>query len=511
MNIKTTLFIVLATIGLQSNAQNAGQLDSSFGTAGKVIANPYGYQEIYASAVQSDGKIVAVGMSRNSNDYNFCVMRFNANGAVDTSFGTNGGMYVDMRNGGYYDFAKAVVIQPDGKIIVGGYAGLTASNGGGYFGLIRLNTNGTLDSTFGTAGKTSFPVGVAATSEQNNRINKLELQSNGKIIAVGQAYNTSSSYDFAIVRLNADGSLDTDFSNDGKATVNFGTFDEAALNVKIELDGKILVAGQANDDLALVRFFDDGGIDTTFGTNGKTLTLTSETNYSFNYMDAVAFQSDGKILALGTVSNDVALRRFNTDGTIDTTFGTNGKVQTDIDNTSSDKASTGFLIQPDGYIIATSTCATGGTNYFATLRYTPTGILDNAFSNDGKVLTNMAGGFNSAMSAILQPDGKLVISGFAGFTGQTGFALARYGTGLLGTDAFATNKVKLYPNPTVGIINVATQNTDLIDSSYLVLDQLGKTVFNGTLNFTNQIDLSGLNAGVYFVRIENATFKIVKQ
>lgn len=510
MNVKTTLFSALLMVCLYANAQNPGQLDASFGTAGKVIANPYGYQEIYASAVQSDGRIVSVGMSRNTNDYNFSVMRFNINGTVDTSFGTNGAMYVDMRNGGYFDSAKAVVIQPDGKIIVGGSAGLSTSNGACYFGLIRLNTNGTLDTTFGTAGKTSFPVGVATSSNQDNRIHKLALQSDGKILAVGEAYNDATSEDIAIVRLNTDGSLDTDFSNDGKATVNFGTFEEKALNLRIDPDGKILMAGEINDDLGLVRFYNDGGIDTSYGTNGKLLTETSETGYSFNYLTAVAFQADGKILALGTVSSDVAIRRINSDGTIDTTFGTNGKVQTDIDNTSSDSASTGFLIQPDGYIIATSICATGGTNYFATLRYTLNGLLDNTFSNDGKVLTNMASGYNSAMSAILDQDGKLLISGFAGFTGQTGFALARYGTGILGTIQFERSITKLYPNPTSDKVHIVSTDVNFDIVTYSIVDPMGKTIVNGKLIDTNQIDLSGLNAGVYFIKIENQDFKIIK-
>ena len=508
MKIKTTLFIALTFIGLKSNAQNPGQLDSSFGTAGKVIANPYGYMEIYASAIQTDGKIVSVGRSKNGTDYNFCAMRFNTNGSVDTTFGTNGAFYVDMRGGGYFDSANAVIIQPDGKIIVGGFASINTNAGVCYFGLIRLNPNGTLDSTFGTAGKTSFPVGVASGVEVDNRIYALGLQPDGKILAVGSAYNSSSLDDFAIARLNTDGSLDVDFSNDGKATVDYQGYGEAAIQVKVEPSGKILVAGYVREDFGMVRFYDDGTIDTTYGTSGKILAATTNT-FTFG-ISAVAFQQDGKAVVLGTNGNDVAMCRVNVDGSFDTAFGVSGKVITDIDNSSSDDGSSGLLIQPDGKIIATALCATGGTNYFATLRYTDAGVLDTTFSNDGQILTNMAGGYNSPTSATLQPDGKLVIGGFAGFTGQTGFALARYGTGILETDAFTVNTFKVYPNPTSGVVNIINQNADLAHTPYTLIDQLGKTLINGNLG-TNQIDLSGLNAGVYFVKIENSAFKIVKQ
>lgn len=508
MKMKTTLFIALVTIGLHSNAQNPGQLDSTFGTAGKVIANPYGYMELYASAVQPDGKIVSVGRSKNGTDFNFCAMRFNANGSTDTTFGTNGAFFVDMRGGGYFDSANAVIIQPDGKIIVGGFASINTNPGVCYFGLIRLNPNGILDSTFGTGGKTSFPVGVGG-SDIDNRIKQLALQPDGKIIAVGSAYNNSTLDDFAIVRLNIDGSLDTDFSNDGKATVDYQGLGEAAILVKVESSGKILVAGNVRNDFGMVRFYDDGSIDTTYGTSGKILVAT--TNIFTSSIVAGTFQQDGKAVMLGTNGNDVAICRINVDGSFDTAFGVSGKVITDIDNSSGDAGSSGFLIQPDGKIIATALCSTGGTNYFATLRYTDAGVLDTTFSNDGKVLTNMASGFNSAMSAVLQPDGKLVIGGFAGFSSQTGFALARYGTGILGTTQFERSFIKLYPNPTLDKVSIVSTNVDLTKAEYCVVDQLGKTILNGKLITTNQIDLSGLNAGVYFIKVENESFKIIKQ
>lgn len=511
MNLKVTLFTASLLTSLMSLAQNPGTLDTSFGTNGKTTTDLYGYQEIFNMAIQSDGKSVLVGRSKTGSNYNFCVFRYNTNGTIDTSFGTNGATSIDMKGNGGFDEARAIVIQPDGKIVVGGSAGLETNNGTCHFGLVRLNTNGTLDTTFGTAGKTSFPVGTSTSPD--NRIYNLTLQPDGKIIAIGEASSPGTFDDFAIVRLNTDGSLDSDFSNDGKTTVSFVNLNDKALKTLLQPDGKIIVAGSASSDLGIVRFFDDGSIDTSFGTNGKILLETSETDFSFT-LSNLEFQADGKIILLGTVSGDVALRRINVDGTIDTTFGVNGKVKTDIDNTSTDSGSTGLLIQPDGNIIATAMCSTGSVNYFGILRYTSAGVLDNTFSNDGKVLTNFLSGFNTATSVALQADGKLLVSGFTGFTGQTHSAIARYNTGVnLGTSIFDATTIKVYPNPTLNEVNIESTIIDLTNQNYSVVDQIGKTVLLGKLNnqINNKIDLSQLNSGVYFIKIANAAFKVVKQ
>ncbi|MCK7591246.1 T9SS type A sorting domain-containing protein [Subsaxibacter sp. CAU 1640] len=510
MNLKTTLFSVgLIFAGLSLQSQTPGSLDTSFGTNGKVLTNLYGYQEIFDTALQSDGKIISVGRSKNGNDYNFCIFRHNVDGSLDTSFGTNGGVVIDIKGNADYDEARAVVVQPDDKIIVGGSAGLEATNGNSHFALVRLNVNGTLDSTFGTGGITSFIVG-SDTSDPDGRIYKLKLQADGKILAAGSARNTTTFRDFALVRLLSNGALDSDFSNDGKVTVDFGYILDRAVDFNIEDDGKITVVGDTSSDVGLARFFDYGSLDTSYGTSGK---ITVDNGSTF-IMSGAAFQPDGKVLVLGNISNDLVLRRLNTDGTFDATFGTAGSVTTDIDNSSSDTGSTDLLVQPDGNIIVTALCNTGGTRYFGILRYTGAGTLDPTFSNDGIVLTNFLGGANTATSALFQNDGKLVIGGFAGFTGQTELALARYYTGIsLGTPTVENATVKVYPNPTSGILNIQNSLNSLASQKYSVVDQLGRVVANGTFmdGINNQINLSTLNSGVYHIVLQNTTIKIVKQ
>jgi len=507
MNIKLSSVVALTLLVSSTTllAQNPGTLDTSFGTSGKVITDLYGYQEINDVAIQSDGKIVSIGRSKHGTDYNFAVYRHLPNGTIDTSFGTNGGVFVDIKGTNRFDQANVVVIQPDGKILVAGSAGLATDNSTAHFGFIRLNTNGTLDTTFGTGGKTSFAVGNNS-STPNNRVFDMKLQSDGKIVAVGKASNTSSFSDFGIVRLNADGSLDTDFSNDGKYTVDLGyVLDEAThLNINTA-NGKILIAGETNSNLGLAMINDDGSLDTTFGTGGKMI-VDFDNSLIFS---GVAFQNDGKILVSGNESGDIVVYRVDANGTLDTSFGTNGKTITDLDSGSVDKSSKTLIIQPSGEIIVIGETNTGSTNYFALVRYTSSGQLDTTFSNDGIVLTNFGPGFNSTTSAVFQPDGKLVVAGFTGFSGQTALALARYNTGVtLNTQSNTISKINLYPNPVTDLITV--EGVFEVNSHYRIFDALGREVKKGLIKSENStsINVSNLSKGTYYINID--TFDVVK-
>jgi len=483
----------------------AGSLDTSFGTSGKVITDLYGYQEINDVALQSDGKIISVGRSKHGTDYNFAIYRHLANGTLDTTFGTNGGIFVDMKGTNRFDQANVVLIQPDGKILVAGSAGLATDNSTAHFGFIRLTVNGALDTTFGTGGKTSFVVGNNSSSP-NNRVFDMKLQSDGKIVAVGKASNTSSFSDYGIVRLNADGSLDTDFSNDGKYTVDLGyVLDESThLNIN-EANGKILMAGETNSNLGLVMINGDGSLDTTFGTAGK---MIVDLNNALVY-SGVAFQNDGKILVSGNESGDIVVYRILTDGTLDTTFGTNGKALTDLDSGSVDKASKTMMIQPNGEIIVVGETNTGATNYFALVRYTNTGQLDTSFSSDGIVLTNIGSGFNSTTSAVFQPDGKLVVAGFTGFTGQTALALARYNTGItLGVGTNNIKNIRLFPNPVTELITI--DGLFEMNSNYSIFDTQGRQVVKGVIKTDNSatLNVGHLSKGTYHIAIDG--FQSVK-
>lgn len=324
-----------------------GSLDTGFGTNGVVTYDFDGFPDrARAIALQQDGKIVVVGESNVNSAQNFGLVRYNADGTLDAGFGTGGSVFTDFA--GNNDYAYAVAIQPDGKIIVAGDVGI---GGLFYFGLARYNSNGSLDGTFGTGGKTfNLPNGSA---------NSLAIQSNGKIVAAGTVSTGGSDPDFAVARYNSDGSLDTTFNGTGEVTTNFSGTSDSLAGLALQSNGKIIVAGSAlingTTDFALIRYNSDGSLDTAFGTNGK---VSTDFALQADSATSVEVQADGKIVAAGlaTISTDPgdsAIARYNPDGTLDAGFGANGKVT--IDFASSYDTASDIAIQADGKIVIAGT------------------------------------------------------------------------------------------------------------------------------------------------------------
>ena len=290
----------------------AGDLDISFDGDGKVTtAVGSGNDYAYSVAIQSDGKIVVAGESGNSpGNRDFALTRYNANGSLDISFDGDGKVTTDFGSR-FDDVAYSVAIQSDGKIVVAGYS---LNSGGNWdFALTRYNANGSLDISFDGDGKVTTDFGGAL-----DRAVSVAIQSDGKIVAAGYSDN-GSNRDFALTRYNSNGSLDTTFDGDGKVTTDFGSID-TALSVAIQSDGKIVVAGYSgntpfNWDFALTRYNSNGSLDTTFDGDGK---VTTAIGISSDYAFSVAIQSDGKIVAAGYSDNgssnrDFALTRYNVD------------------------------------------------------------------------------------------------------------------------------------------------------------------------------------------------------
>src|SRR5438094_1716665 len=248
-----------------------GDLDPTFGTDGKVLTDfDHSTDIAYAVAVQTDGKLVVVGTTYLDNDFSnedFAVARYNPDGTLDKTFGVGGKVQTDFP--GLAAVASSVVIQPDGKIVVAGGA-FPLFTFLGDFKVVRYNPNGSLDTSFGDGGivTTSFP-------GDGSYAFAVALQSDGKIIATGTDFvdfnpGDMSNTDFALARYNPDGSLDTTFGNGGTVTTDFLGSEDDAFSVLIQLDGKIVAVGSANDpakfyDFAAVRYLSNGTIDTTFG------------------------------------------------------------------------------------------------------------------------------------------------------------------------------------------------------------------------------------------------------
>ena len=316
-----------------------GSLDSGFGSGG-LVATPFSVYTLggaRAVALQPDGKLVVAG-TLYPGQREFGVARYDADGSLDTSFASGGLATVPF----YYwesEDARAIVVQPDGKIVVGGRGALA-----------RLDTDGTLDPTFGSGGIAHLTALVPGTAFA------LALQPDGKIVVAG---TDGGGFDFAIARVNSDGSPDTSFSGDGVATMGFMPTAAyvSAQAVIIQPDGKIVVAGSASgyqQYFALARFDQDGTLDTGFGSGGGILTTFPSTIGQVAY--ALALQADGRIVVAGKAYLDpgttvFALARYLTDGALDLTFGTGGRVMADFPASPKDAAAA-VALRPDGRIVA---------------------------------------------------------------------------------------------------------------------------------------------------------------
>jgi uncharacterized delta-60 repeat protein len=382
----------------------SGALDTTFNGTGKLLLS-FGAgadDEAYA-ALYDGGQILAAGSSAvNQNNNDFALVRLNSDGSRDATFGSNGVVTADILDRDAS--AKGLSIQSDGKFVVAG----SADNGDhNIFALARYNLDGSLDSSFASNGKVT-------TDLFTNRAeaNAVQLQADGRIVAAGFSYNGSND-DFAVVRYNTNGTLDSTFGSGGKVTTPIGTARDDANALAIQPDGKIVLAGASDtgsySDFALARYNTNGTLDTSFGNNGKVITAVSSQN---DGALAVRLQSDGKIVAAGytVVSGsdaDFALVRYNTNGSRDFSFGNLGIVTTDMAGGTVDEAFT-MAIQPDSKIILGGFVLSGGNAFVGLARYATNGTLDTTFGSSGKVITQIGAVSDYCTTLALQPDGKIL-------------------------------------------------------------------------------------------------------
>jgi uncharacterized delta-60 repeat protein len=316
LGIQSDNKIVAAGYSLLSGTENVftlvryntdGSLDADpvtgFGAAHTgIVTTPIGSLKDYALAlgIQSDNKIVVAGYSFNNNKYDFALVRYKTDGSLDTGFGTGGKVTTSIGNGSLNDYANALGIQSDGKIVAAGYS----YNGTKYnITLVRYNADGSLDTGFGTGGIVTTSIGSGSIID--DKAHALVIQSDGKILVAGSSYdNTRSKYNFVLVRYNTNGTLDNPgFGTGGIVTTPIGSdgyWDFAnALGIQSS-DGKIVAAGSSNSgsnyDFALVRYNTDGSLDTGFGTGGI---VTTPIGSSDDYALALGIQSDHNIVVAG--------------------------------------------------------------------------------------------------------------------------------------------------------------------------------------------------------------------
>lgn len=502
--------LLLALIPTRTRAQ-AGTLDLSFDTDG-LVTTPVGTAEdrAQAVAVQPDGRIVVAGARYQGFTFDFAVLRYTPTGALDNTFGSGGIVTTDF--GTNDDYARAIALQPDGKIVVAGYGGIgTVYN----FVVARYDPTGTLDPTFGTGGKVTTAVGSFGSLGQ-----AVAIQPDGKIVVAGYSeVNGLNQTDFALVRYNANGTLDMSFDTDGKLTTDFGTIFDYASSVALQPDGKIVVAGERRTDaldidFAVARYNPNGSLDTTFDTDGKVITAFGPTN---DQAFAVMVQPDGKLIAAGfsflAPTGNFAVARYLPNGSLDPAFDTDGKVTTSFG--AGFAGVWGAALQPNGKIVVAGYVLTANQEV-ALARYLPNGSLDPGFGTAGLVTTAISPRDDVANAVALQPDGKIVVAGTTDANANLDIALGRYhGDGPMALPkASAWLGAAVAPNPFTDELVIAAPPEA---GEVALYDALGRCVARLPLaaGATTRLRTAQLPAGSYLLRYAaanrpGATMKLVK-
>jgi uncharacterized delta-60 repeat protein len=453
-----------------------GDLDPSFGNGGIVLT---GRVLVISVAVQPDGRIVGAGpVWQGGDEVDWGLVRYNADGTIDSSFGDGGVVMTDF--GGNYDYPNELALQPDGKVVVAGYVG-DVSGEGRDFGVARYNIDGSLDAGFGTRGVVTTDLGGIDNSEA------LLLEPDGKIVLAGL-----SGDDVALARYTVDGMLDTGFGGGGTVTAEI----EGAQFVGglvAQDGGRILVVGNTGFDVLLARFTADGVLDAGFGAGGLIIHDVGVGNHVY---DAVV-RPDGRIVAVGpTVSLDFMVVGFRVDGTLDDRFGVGGLVTTSFFG--DDDIPSAVKLQPDGAILVAGLTATAGGDDsidedYALARYLPDGTLDAGFGSGGVVTTDINGDNDGASALALQPDGRIVVAGIE--------ALVRYlpdGPVIPPTVAITGGRcpahdqvsgiISLRVDPAEATVTATSSNQTLVPDANLIVSGTGQ---DRELRITAAPELSG--------------------
>lgn len=483
------LSLVAALSFFGVTAQQAGELDQTFGVGGFVITpDLQGGTNI---DIMPDDRIVMVGGYSQFN-----IIRLMPDGTPDNTFGTAGVASVDF--GLQNDYPYDVAVQPDGKIVVIGVIDGPSSTNDQAVGVTRLNADGTLDNTFNGTGKLVFDFEYTV-----NHPYAVALQEDGKILVAGYT-GTSATNDFAVARLHPDGSFDTTFDNDGKVSINVQG-DDRARAIAVQPDGKIVVGGLSypvgvnNCGFAAVRLLNDGSLDNSFSGDGRAV---AKIGFGNDSVFDLAVQPDGKVILVAdswmseSGGQDIGVVRFDAAGNLDTTFSGDGKFSTFYGPTNSTDYINAVTLQQDGKIVVAGSYFTTPERNLGLIRLTTNGELDTAFSGDGKANYVVPGDNGVSVYDIdVQSTGQILVSGYA----ANDFMLARIFSGNeeLSLPETAAAAALFYPNPASGQLffadNIRTASIYTIDGK-LALQQ----------DVSGQADISTLAKGIYVIALTTA-------
>lgn len=455
----------------------AGVLDSSFGSAGKALFTLPGLEGSgTAMALQADGKIIIGGTASSGSISDLALLRLGSTGALDNSFNGNGRVITDLGQLPPISTARVVELQADGRILI---AGGTLEADGFKMIAMRFLANGQADSSFGNQGRVILPFGT-----EGDLAYCMAVQSNGRILIGGYTTQDGTTH-FALARLLETGALDTDFGTGGIVTTPIGTFESEMYALALQSDGKIVAVGYAwnslsvpNRDFAIVRYLENGSLDTSFGTASSGILIqATTTTASEDFATGVVIQSNGRILVGGTRypatgSSSFAIMRLTTAGALDTTFGTGGR-QTTTHGANSLQAQT-LLLQSDGKPILAGLVTVAGDREFACARYTSAGVLDSSFGSSGLAVISMGSSSDTALDALLDGSGRVLMTGYT-VTTSAQFALLRLTTSGAADSSFdsdgrvtwdlstqADTAFSMALQPDGKVLLAGDQNTDMV-------------------------------------------------
>ena len=328
-----------------------GSIDNSFASNGTGIADDTTSISIFSAVQQTDGKVIVCGDYYNGTGYNFRLVRFKADGSVDSSFGSNGRVNTAVGNGSSDNIGRNILLQPDGKIIL---AGNTYINGNSDFIVLRYKTNGVLDSSYGTNGMT-----VTAIGNQSDNAYAIAMQQDGKVIHVGDHYD-GTLWSLAVLRYDTSGHLDNTFGTLGQVVMPLGTGDIYGYSVLVQGSQKIVVGAFSQTyNNTLLRFNSNGTPDNSFGNNGICYRSFATSDHA-NFIDTL---SNGDIILANrsTLNNTYAFAKFSSEGLLDTTIGDSGLVVVTV-NTGYDYSMTVAVDGSNHIIIGGYTNTANGNN-----------------------------------------------------------------------------------------------------------------------------------------------------
>lgn len=386
-------------------------------------------------------------------------------GDLDSTFNLTGIKTTPIGNS--HDVANAIAIQTNGKIVVAGYTNNGSAN---EMAILRYNSDGSIDNSFNTNGIFQQLTGNECEA------NAVLIQPDGKIIAAGYSKNSTPDFDFLLIRLNVDGTVDNSFGTGGIVTTDFNNANNAINAIQMQTDGKLVVAGYCTisgiKNFALARYNVNGTLDLNFGLSGKIISAPG-TGDCFAY--DMSIQTDGKIIAAGFTGNpsykDFVLLRYNNNGTPDSTFNLNGN------------------------------------HLFSLARFNTDGSLDNTFNVDGKVNTIIAGYHDDNYAATLQADGKIVAVGDSYNNLDFDIAAVRYigDSVLTAAPIIENNNIKITPNPFTNRLTISGTNAK---STIKIFNLMGVEVLNQVaVDGESVIKTENLLPGFYLISYNgNNTF-----